>query len=146
MNAIRIAGTAALLGLAPVFPAAAGFDGSQPILCAPASTVECIPTEPCLEGTAESIDMPAFLWIDLQQQRVWAKRPDGSVLDTAIQIQARDGGALILQGIEDGRGWTAAIGEETGKLTVTAAGRDVGFIVFGACTTLDAAAGPKPGD
>jgi hypothetical protein len=48
----------------------------------------------------------------------------------------RENGKLILQGIEDGRGWSLVIVEETGKMSATIAGDQVGFVVFGNCTTL----------
>jgi hypothetical protein len=41
---------------------------------------------------------------------------------------------MILQGIEDGRGWSIIISEDTGKMTATASQDDVGFVIFGACT------------
>jgi hypothetical protein len=43
-------------------------------------------------------------------------------------------GRLILQGTQTGKGWSMVITEATGKMTLTASGEEVGFIVFGACT------------
>ena len=45
-------------------------------------------------------------------------------------------GNIILQGVENGRGWSIVISEETGKMSATVAGDEIGFIVFGACTPL----------
>ena len=43
-------------------------------------------------------------------------------------------GRLILQGAENGRGWTLVILKENGKMSSTVSDEDVGFVVFGACT------------
>jgi hypothetical protein len=42
-------------------------------------------------------------------------------------------GNLILQGVQNGKGWTMVIAEGTGKATITASDNQVGFVVFGAC-------------
>ena len=43
-------------------------------------------------------------------------------------------GRLILQGTQNGKGWSMVITEATGNMTVTASNDKVGFVVFGACT------------
>ena len=47
-----------------------------------------------------------------------------------ILLGAEDG----IEGVDDGIGWAAAISRETGRFTISAAGQDVGYIVFGVCT------------
>ena len=56
---------------------------------------------------------------------------------TAIKNQQQLDGMLILQGAENGRGWSMAIDEKSGEMTLTVAGDQVGFVVFGACMRLD---------
>ena len=117
------------------FPLAADdFDGSKPLLCASVDTVECDWTGECQQGTAESINAPLFFRIDFNEKMIRATRPDGTDLNTRIASVTADGGALILQGVERGRGWSMEITGETGRMTLSAAGDRVGFIVFGACT------------
>jgi hypothetical protein len=41
-----------------------------------------------------------------------------------------------LHGGQNGRGWTALISEETGKLSATISDNGTAFIIFGACTPL----------
>jgi len=43
-------------------------------------------------------------------------------------------GLLIVQGGEEGRGWSATIDEETGRMSAGVVGPDHVFAVFGACT------------
>ncbi len=55
---------------------------------------------------------------------------------TAIKNIERINGKTILQGVQEGRGWTMIISEETGKMSASVSGDGFGFIVFGACTPL----------
>ena len=45
-----------------------------------------------------------------------------------------EAGELVLQGIENGLGWSLMINESDGQMTLTAAGDRLAFVVFGACT------------
>ncbi len=48
--------------------------------------------------------------------------------------QTTQDGSIILQGAHNGRGWNLTLEERNGRMTVTAAGQDEGFVLFGACT------------
>lgn len=41
-------------------------------------------------------------------------------------------GALVLLGVEQSEGWSTAIGEKNGKITLTASEKSIGYVVFGA--------------
>jgi hypothetical protein len=56
---------------------------------------------------------------------------------TAIKNRQQLDGMLILQGAENGRGWSMTIDEKSGEMTLTVSGNQVGFVVFGACMRLD---------
>ena len=120
----------------PVSPLAAGVDWSKPVICAVLRTVECGATEDCKTGSAESIDVPQFLRIDLGKRQMTGIRPNGEQAATTAQTLEDTNNNLILQGIEEGRGWTAVIDKVSGKLVASAAGSQAGFLVFGACTSL----------
>lgn len=53
-----------------------------------------------------------------------------------IKNFARIDGGIIMQGVQADCGWTIRISEETGKMSASVAGEQVGFILFGACTAL----------
>ena len=38
---------------------------------------------------------------------------------------------IVIEGVRQGRCWSATIGEETGEMTLTASGDRFGFIIFG---------------
>jgi len=63
-------------------------------------------------------------------------RASGEQRTSKILSVHEEADALVLLGVEDSGGWSAAIGESSGKLTLTAAEEGVGYIVFGACTPM----------
>ncbi len=110
-----------LFGLAmPAF--AASIDGTQRLICSSIRTTECGITGDCNVGLASDINVPQFFYIDFANNRVEATRPDGSEFNTAFTTTARDNEPLILQGAENGRGWSATIDRDSGSIVIAASG------------------------
>ena len=122
---------------------AADFDGSETLLCSFAQVVECDLGSECHDMTSESVDAPDFVKLDFRRKKITAisagveSAPDDidNVLDLAsyVVVQGVQGGA---EGAADTLAWSASINHETGLIVVTAAGENVGFVVFGACTAI----------
>lgn len=119
----------------PLTSIAGDFDGTKPLICAVLEDFDCIPGDECVSGTAESINIPQFLKIDFEEKVITGKRGGGKIRSTTVKNMERVDGKMILQGIQNGKAWSMVITEATGKMTVTAADDQVGFVVFGACTT-----------
>lgn len=136
MSMIKRAAVALCLSIAPLTATAAGFDGTQPLICAAIETFECGPGGECMKGTAESINAPQFIRLDFTAKTAQATRPDGEERNSEIQSLTQNAGELILQGVQEGLGWTLAISQENGKMSLTASGDQVAFVLFGACTSL----------
>lgn len=134
-NATRLICGGALLS-ASMMATAAGRDGSAPLLCAVTDTVSCDSKSECVEGSAEAVNLPVFLKIDVANKTAASVRASGEQRTSKILSVHEEADALVLLGVEDNGGWSAAIGENSGKLTLTAAEEGMGFIVFGACTPL----------
>ena len=115
-------------------PAAGGdFNGSKPMLCVPIEISECAPSTGCQETAAEIAGLPQFIQINAKKKSVSGKLADGTVKSAKIETKAIQEGNLVLQGMQNGRGWSMVIAEDTGKMSLSVAGRDVGFFVSGAC-------------
>jgi len=135
---------ASLLFLAlPVAAGAGDFDGSKPMLCSVIKAVECTPEGGCHEITPESVGVPQFLTVDLEEKTIKSTRKSDGDRTSVIKRIERMEGRLILQGsdegirdIRDSVGWTAMVMENTGDFVVTASGDQVAFIVYGACIQL----------
>lgn len=127
--------------LIAVAAVAGDFDGSNPLICAVMDLVECQPGGKCQQVTTEDVGIPHFLRINFKEKKISATHADGSKRSTEIENFEKIDGKVIIQGAEDGIenvrdgvGWSLAIAQESGKMVLTAAGDDVGFVVFGACT------------
>lgn len=110
-------------------------DEPGPWLCAPIEEIECSQTGECKTNAAESLNLPPFIKIDLVAKRA-SGIEKGAEKGAAIQRVERLDGRLILQGSQNGRGWSAVIVEETGKMTLSVSGDDTAWLAFGACTPL----------
>jgi hypothetical protein len=117
--------------LAPQPTAAAGkYDGSVPLLCAPVVVTECGPEGDCRRRSAQSVNLPDFFKVDLKALTV---RSEETGRDSPIKNVERLDGQIIMQGGQNGRGWTMTISEDTGKMSAAVSTEGEGFIVFGAC-------------
>lgn len=125
----------ALLG-ASMGVVAAEIDGSAPLLCAVTNTVSCDNQGDCVEGSATAVNLPVFIRVDPEKKTAESTRESGEKRTSPILSVHKEAGALVLLGFEQGGGWSAAIGEKTGKFTLTVAEEGVGYIVFGTCMPL----------
>ncbi len=115
-------------------PAFAGdITGAEKLICAPIVAVECELSGDCSKGTAESINVPQFFRIDIGQKLVTGEEAGGNMRKSAISSVIKNDGALILQGAQLGRGWSANIKLKTGKMVVTVSAEDIAIILFGSC-------------
>ena len=133
-----IAVAAALLAAAPAF--AEGLDGSRPLLCALSSVFQCEAKDACSAVTLESVALPPFLKVDFAAKTVTQAGQNAGKKEGEIASFDRVGGRLILQGADGGPkaerrglGWTASIAQDTGKMVLSVAAVDAGFVIFGAC-------------
>jgi hypothetical protein len=112
----------------------AALDGSTPFLCAINTIMECDATGQCQRHTAaQHPDFPAFLRVNVAERRITDARAEGRT--TPIKSATRLDGRLILQGGENGRGWSATIAENTGRMAAGIVADEFTFALFGACTT-----------
>ena len=136
MHRLGIMVLAAGFGFPALPAAAANFDGTKAPICASIESYECVPGGECLKGTAESINAPQFIRLDFKDKVARATRPDGEERTSSIESLTQNEGELILLGTQGELGWTMAITQASGKMTLSAAGDRVAFVVFGACTAL----------
>jgi hypothetical protein len=134
MRRLSVLSVSATLALGTVGIAEARFDGSVPLLCAPTTLLECVESGKCRRATAEDANFPRFIKIEVARKMVSAA--DGSGRTAPIAVVERADDNLILQGGQNGRGWSAVIAGDTGQVSVAVTAPGVGFVVFGACMPL----------
>jgi hypothetical protein len=112
---------------------AGDFDGSKSLLCAIIEIYDCGAESECEKATPEEVNAPRFFKIDFKQKKISGTLESGQQRTTQIMGMVRDDGKLILQGVDQGRGWSAVISEVNGKVTLSGTGDQVVFAVFSAC-------------
>ena len=129
-------GSLAVLVLLMAVPAvlAADFDGSRPLLMAVIDIIECHPGGACENVTPQEARLPRFLEIDFDKKEISEVGDAQDERRTAIQNITQGEGVLILQGAQNGRGWSLTITEASGDAVATVADPVSGFVIFGACT------------
>ena len=130
--------TLATLGMAIVlFPAAAlaaDLDGKASLVCASIDVVGCANGPGCHEGSADEFDLPQFLFVDFEKQHVHGTDETGIDVVSEVRNSEITEEQIILQGIENHRGWTMTIDRGDGDMTLSSSGAGVSFMIFGACT------------
>ena len=125
---------AALLLLLPI-ASVAGSTGDMPELwCAVIESYECSSGQECRRGLPESINFPQIIKIDFKKKIIIDDEFGKSIRTTTIDNLQDADGKLILNGTQEGMGWTMVINQTNGDLTLSATDDQFGFVVFGACT------------
>jgi hypothetical protein len=112
---------------------AADFDGSRNLLCVPTDTTQCMGAGNCERVAVEEINIPRFLNVEFKKKQLRGTVLGGEEETTQIQNIQNVNGRTVLQGAENGRGWSMTIDQDTGDMTAAIAGDDLGFILFGVC-------------
>jgi hypothetical protein len=142
MNILKAVGLLVLASglVALATPAAAqspaavqSYDGSKPLICAMMAMWECDGTGQCERRPVESRNLPTFVIVDAVKRTLVGMGPSEE-RRAEIASSTRVDGRLILQGGDAGRGWSATIAQNTGKMALAVVDHDVTFSVFGACT------------
>jgi len=126
--------TVFLLLLAPSLVPASDFDGIKPLICALKDDFECGP-DGCERVTSEAINLPQFLRLNFKDKQITTVREGVQARTTKMDRADSLGSHLFLQGLENNLAWSLVIDQAAGKMVLTVAGDQVGFVVFGACTT-----------
>ncbi len=113
--------------------AAADFDGSKTLLCVPGEAVDCLARGDCWQRTPDDLGIPRFITVDFGAKLLSGRSADGEETTAIQNVQSIDG-KQILQGAENGRGWSIVIDEQTGDMSAAVADQAAGFVLFGSCT------------
>ena len=115
---------------------AGGFDGSSNLVCSSVEVIGCVDGPACLQAKARDFELPEFVFVDFANKVVRATDESGIKEVSPIKSSETTDQQLILQGIENHRGWTMAIDRSTGRMSISSTGPEVDFLIFGACTAL----------
>jgi hypothetical protein len=112
------------------------FDGKSNVICSTVNVTACTSEGVCLQGQAQTFDMPAFMIIDVKKKVVRATADSGRNESSPISAKEITEKTVILQGFENHRGWTMAIDRTDGSLNLSSTGPEVNFMITGNCTAI----------
>ena len=113
------------------------FDGSSNLLCAAFEVMACLDGNTCRRGEARTFDLPDFMTVDFKNKVIHATHDGGTKeANSPIKNYEESGTQLVLQGTENGHGWTMAIHRDNGRMSLAAVGEELSFSIFGACKAL----------
>ncbi len=121
----------ALAGLltTPVF--AAAIDGTKRAVCTTEELRDCVAGTECLNGLPAEYGAPTSVRIDFANKQVLGEHKKSKIRD----FEKKDG-QLLLQGREMGYGWTIAIEQKNGDMTLSLVNREGAFVLFGRCAAI----------
>jgi hypothetical protein len=128
MNSKVLKAAAIALCCAPLWAAAADFDGSKTLICATIEAQDCDVGEGCKQGLPDSVGAPRFMRIDFAKKVVV-----GPKRTTPIVSLHKSERQLLMQGTELGYAWTIALDSEDGSLNATLVNGDGVVVLFGDC-------------
>ncbi|MBK9062924.1 MAG: hypothetical protein IPL89_06970 [Acidobacteria bacterium] len=132
-------GLSALL-LVAAAPAAVADDltGSNRFLCSVVTISRCY-IDGCMDDTPDGALVPQFVNVDLGAKLISTTPASGQNRTTPIESLRREGGLIVLQGLENGRAFSFVIAEKTGSASVAIAREDLVLAVSAMCTPMPAA-------
>lgn len=122
-----------LLSLAVASPL---YAETSEVICATVEVTECVSGQACTETSSVAIDVPPFLRVNFEERMVTGKRANGDDLKAPISFVHRTEAGVLLQGEDDGLGWSMTLSETDGSMSLAVSGDFVGYVIFGNCTPL----------
>ena len=108
--------------------------GANSFLCSASYASACFDDGDCESGPATSLNVPAFILVDLANSQLSTTKASGENRVTPIKNLQRSEGQIIIQGVEMGRAFSILIDEASGVLSAAVARGSLGVVVFGNCT------------
>lgn len=139
-NKISRARRAYWCAMALLLPCSIGASGASAaeknLICAAVNVNACVSNGICEQGTAQDFDVPVFMIIEFDSKLIHSRGEEAG--DAVSHILNSDMGkdTILLQGFEEGRGWTLALDRATGHMRLSSTGPAMNFTITGNCTRL----------
>ena len=120
-----------LLALLAAAAQAQEIDASKPLRCALAEAAECDEMAECSDVTPEQIELPGEWRIDFAAKQLVSA--DGQRTSPIQAVEAFEA-VVVLQGHQNGRGWTMVLERATGRLSAAISTVEGAFVLAGGCS------------
>jgi hypothetical protein len=115
----------------PAAAFAAELDAAQPLRCALAEAAECDEAAFCTDVTLDQIELPEAWRVDFGAKQLVST--DGRRTSPIQAVETLDR-VVVLQGHQNGRGWTMVVERATGHLSATITDIEGVFVLAGGCS------------
>lgn len=133
MNARAVAVASSLVLLLVAGAAFADdFDGKHALVCALSDAAECDLAALCDKVTREEIELPDSFQVDFKAKLL--RSTDGQRSSPIRSIEASEV-TLIVQGSQNGRGWSMVVERASGRMSGTITEAAGAFMLAGSCTS-----------
>jgi len=114
--------------------AGGAFDGSTNFICATIDVVGCVDASQCTNGQARVFDLPEFMDVDFEKNVIHVSYDaNTNEAESPINNHVVSDGQLVLQGFENGHGWSMSVNQKTGRMSIASVGGELSYMIFGAC-------------
>ena len=127
---------ALLIALAAPALMADDVTGASKLLCTSVEATSCRDDGDCITDVPWSFNIPQFIEIDLAGKMLSTTKASDEVRQSPIQSLVRIDGAMVIQGLEQGRAYSFVINNKSGRLSAAVARDGITVTVFGACTPI----------
>jgi hypothetical protein len=129
MKALATLALIGVLGLAAA-AAAAELDAKKPLRCALGPASECDAAADCSDVPVAEIGLPEIVRIDFDARHLASPDDPRTSPISAVETLEK---VIVLQGHQDGRGWTIVVDRATGQLAASLADIEGVFVLAGGC-------------
>jgi hypothetical protein len=111
--------------------------GASRFLCSVVTVSRC-DIDGCMDDTPDGALIPQFVIVDLGAKLLSTTPASGQNRSTPLQSVRREGGLVVLQGLENGRAFSFVISEKSGNASVAIAREELVLAVSAVCTPMPA--------
>jgi len=126
----------ALTWIAPPVLRGDDVSGKDRLLCTVIQATQCTPDGECRSDQPWELNIPQFLEVDLKAKTVSTTKASGENRSSSLGTVVRDGGIVVIQGLENGRAFSFVIDEKDGIASMAVARDGSTVSAFGACTPM----------
>ena len=126
--------TLSLMLSLPLGIAAKEIDAKSRLICAFSQASLCHDNQECIDGSADTVNLPLILKLDLGKKTIASTHLSGEHRSSTIMAVNTSKNNLVLQGVQEGSGWSMTIDKANGRMSVSSSLEDQGYIAFGVCT------------
>ena len=124
------AAACALAGGAAAGPA---IDGKRDLVCEPKHLAQCDVDALCATIAPEDVELPPRMLVSFKHKKLSSPNSDRTSPIHSVQV---DTAVVVVQGSQNGRGWSMVVDRASGALSGTIADAEGAIIVAGTCSAL----------